>query len=38
VMLSYLRGLSLDVKLEGSQKKYEEKYEDTTPLTATTEA
>jgi DNA-directed RNA polymerase subunit beta len=27
VMLNYLRGLSLDVKLEGSKKNYEETYE-----------
>lgn len=28
VMLNYLRGLSLDVKLEGSKKNYEETYEE----------
>jgi DNA-directed RNA polymerase subunit beta len=28
VMLNYLRGLSLDVKLEGSKKNYNETYED----------
>jgi DNA-directed RNA polymerase subunit beta len=28
VMLNYLRGLSLDVKLEGSKKNYNETYEE----------
>ena len=28
VMLNYLRGLSLDVKIEGSNKNYQQKYED----------
>jgi DNA-directed RNA polymerase subunit beta len=28
VMLSYLRGLALDVKLEGSKKNYEQTYEE----------
>lgn len=34
VMLNYLRGLSLDVRLEGSQKNYEETYEESSGVVA----